>query len=175
MYQSGYDRFFRKILIMWRLLKSHVSNMIHTNVYTCTEWSVILFFSVYVADLRRFRTYKGNSVRDLLRAMRNKVCVCLPIHVLLSFIQAYAHFNTLCVNVTETSLPRAAAGGAGDSRRASRRLRRLLHLPVSTVTDAHTRRPADLLTRETVSPLLSVPQRQTAVALFTHTHICTLL
>lgn len=23
-------------------------------------------------DLRRFRTYKGNSVRDLLRAMRNK-------------------------------------------------------------------------------------------------------
>lgn len=25
------------------------------------------------ADLRRFRTYKGNSVRDLLRAMRNKV------------------------------------------------------------------------------------------------------
>lgn len=24
-------------------------------------------------DLRRFRTYKGNSVRDLLRAMRNKV------------------------------------------------------------------------------------------------------
>uniref|UniRef100_A0A8C9K7V3 non-specific serine/threonine protein kinase n=1 Tax=Panthera tigris altaica TaxID=74533 RepID=A0A8C9K7V3_PANTA len=25
-------------------------------------------------DLRRFRTYKGTSVRDLLRAMRNKVC-----------------------------------------------------------------------------------------------------
>lgn len=26
------------------------------------------------ADLRRFRSYKGTSVRDLLRAMRNKVC-----------------------------------------------------------------------------------------------------
>lgn len=25
-------------------------------------------------DLRRFRSYKGMSVRDLLRAMRNKVC-----------------------------------------------------------------------------------------------------
>ena len=24
-------------------------------------------------DLRKFRTYKGHSVRDLLRAMRNKV------------------------------------------------------------------------------------------------------
>lgn len=27
----------------------------------------------FFSDLRRFRTYKGNSVRDLLRAMRNKV------------------------------------------------------------------------------------------------------
>lgn len=26
------------------------------------------------ADLRRFRTYQGTSVRDLLRAVRNKVC-----------------------------------------------------------------------------------------------------
>ena len=25
-------------------------------------------------DLRKFRTYQGSSVRDLLRAMRNKVC-----------------------------------------------------------------------------------------------------
>ena len=31
-------------------------------------------------DLRRFRTYKGNSVRDLLRAMRNKVCLTLEVH-----------------------------------------------------------------------------------------------
>lgn len=30
------------------------------------------------ADLRKFRTYKGNSVRDLLRAMRNKVPLCFP-------------------------------------------------------------------------------------------------
>lgn len=28
-------------------------------------------------DLRRFRSYKGTSVRDLLRAIRNKVCLGL--------------------------------------------------------------------------------------------------
>ena len=35
--------------------------------------SVGLF--VASVDLRKFRTYQGGSVRDLLRAMRNKVCV----------------------------------------------------------------------------------------------------
>lgn len=35
-----------------------------------------LFF-LFSPDLRRFRTYKGNSVRDLLRAMRNKVSLHL--------------------------------------------------------------------------------------------------
>lgn len=29
--------------------------------------------SAFSPDLRKFRTYKGGSVRDLLRAMRNKV------------------------------------------------------------------------------------------------------
>ena len=31
------------------------------------------YFLKIVTDLRKFRTYKGYSVRDLLRAMRNKV------------------------------------------------------------------------------------------------------
>ncbi len=32
---------------------------------------------LYVVDLRKFRSYQGSSVRDLLRAMRNKVCDCM--------------------------------------------------------------------------------------------------
>ena len=31
-------------------------------------------------DLRKFRTYKGHSVRDLLRAMRNKVRIGANLH-----------------------------------------------------------------------------------------------
>lgn len=33
---------------------------------------IFLFMDVVSSDLRKFRTYKGHSVRDLLRAMRNK-------------------------------------------------------------------------------------------------------
>lgn len=33
----------------------------------------LLSVSLSLADLRKFRSYKGGSVRDLLRAMRNKV------------------------------------------------------------------------------------------------------
>lgn len=33
---------------------------------------------VFFLDLRKFRTYKGGSVRDLLRAMRNKVRAVTP-------------------------------------------------------------------------------------------------
>lgn len=35
-------------------------------------WAYV-FFCISLADLRKFRSYKGGSVRDLLRAMRNKV------------------------------------------------------------------------------------------------------
>lgn len=35
-------------------------------------------FLVFFLDLRKFRTYKGGSVRDLLRAMRNKVRAANP-------------------------------------------------------------------------------------------------
>ena len=36
---------------------------------------VLILYAIFPAfvDLRRFRTYKGSHVRDLLRAMRNKV------------------------------------------------------------------------------------------------------
>ncbi|XP_035765949.1 serine/threonine-protein kinase/endoribonuclease IRE2-like [Neolamprologus brichardi] len=54
----------------------------HPNVirYFCTERDHLFTYiaielctaTLQQVDLRRFRTYKGNSVRDLLRAMRNK-------------------------------------------------------------------------------------------------------
>ncbi|NWR76160.1 ERN2 endoribonuclease, partial [Centropus unirufus] len=43
-----------------------------------TNWRMHISFPLQ-ADLRKFRTYKGGSVRDLLRAMRNKVrAPCAP-------------------------------------------------------------------------------------------------
>lgn len=44
----------------------------HTHTQRTTR-ACTLVLAVFLPDLRRFRTYKGNSVRDLLRAMRNKV------------------------------------------------------------------------------------------------------
>lgn len=134
-------------------------------------------------DLRRFRTYKGNSVRDLLRAMRNKVSqrsrlqFCIP-------PRSGAHAPRLCLtrltlcasssSVTEASLSRAAPGRAGNPRRTAGRLCRLLHVAVPTVTDAHTRRHAHLQPRETVSPVLSDPQHQVAPCMIQNTasHTC---
>lgn len=36
-------------------------------------YSVVVFVLLFLVDLRKFRSYKGGTVRDLLRAMRNKV------------------------------------------------------------------------------------------------------
>lgn len=142
-----------------------------------------LYFLMYISDLRRFRTYKGNSVRDLLRAMRNKVS--LRAYATSFFIQAdtpdtFSLCLTFCIlHVTEASLSRVATRGAGDPRWTARRLRQLLHLTFSTVTDAHTCCSANLCPRKTVSPLLSAPQHQTtlirictsySVHIYTHTH-----
>lgn len=43
-----------------------------TRILNCTNW-IDQITSELQKDLRRFRSYKGNSVRDLLRALRNKV------------------------------------------------------------------------------------------------------
>lgn len=37
------------------------------------DWRVYIHHEV-AKDLRKYRTYRGESVRDLLRAFRNKVC-----------------------------------------------------------------------------------------------------
>lgn len=41
--------------------------------WVCYIASLLCFCFSFFLDLRKFRTYKGSSVRDLLRAMRNKV------------------------------------------------------------------------------------------------------
>lgn len=40
-------------------------------IFIRTELIIILLH--FLVDLRKFRSYHGSSVRDLLRAMRNKV------------------------------------------------------------------------------------------------------
>ena len=45
----------------------------HKQVACCDlVWCSWICVCVYMVDLRRFRTYKKHSVRDLLRAIRNK-------------------------------------------------------------------------------------------------------
>lgn len=44
----------------------------------CRIFSVKIFYcNAPFTDLRKFRSYKGGSVRDLLRAMRNKASLLL--------------------------------------------------------------------------------------------------
>lgn len=49
--------------------------LIHLSLTHLSSQNPVPFMTntFFFSDLRRFRTYKGNSVRDLLRAMRNKV------------------------------------------------------------------------------------------------------
>jgi len=42
------------------------------------DWSARLD-KIFVENLGKFRKYDGRSVQDLLRALRNKVCVCGPV------------------------------------------------------------------------------------------------
>jgi len=100
--------------------------------------------------------------------MRNKVSALTDTRPPVSRGRSAPFLNTsLCCRVAEAPLPRAATGGAGGARRAARGLRGLLHLAVSTVTDAHARRSALLLPREAVPPLLPTPP--TADDLTAHT------
>ena len=61
--------------------------------------------------------------------------------------------HLLCFT-TEAPLSRAAQGGTGDPRRGSRRICRLLHLAVSTVTAPHPQCFAHLRPWKTIPPLL---------------------
>lgn len=72
----------------------------------------VCFIFLCHIDLRKFRSYKGSSVRDLLRAMRNKVrvysnarrnhCIEMLSESLLPFPQQKHHYRELPVEVQET-------------------------------------------------------------------------
>lgn len=81
----------------------------HTHTHRTTKPCAQLLV-VYIPDLRRFRTYKGNSVRDLLRAMRNKVWMHLHMnywHFLLRHWLICDRFmcSTSYRSITTTSCP----------------------------------------------------------------------
>lgn len=109
----------------------------------------------YVADLRKFRSYKGGSVRDLMRAMRNKVKVSFITN---SFVLKWACFATVTfmadLTSTETPLSRVTRWGPGDSGLHPGWLCLLFHLPLSPPTDAHLPGHADLRAWETIPALL---------------------
>lgn len=46
------------------------------SVCVCGDWRAAVDDEV-TADLRKYRSYRGDSVRDLLRALRNKVGMIL--------------------------------------------------------------------------------------------------
>ena len=54
------------------------------------------FLSLSLADLRKFRSYKGGSVRDLLRAMRNKVSVYSRSYYLVLKLNRFLPSDLIC-------------------------------------------------------------------------------
>lgn len=79
---------------------------------TRDDWNLHLDESI-TSDLRKYRAYQGNSVRDLLRALRNKVWFQTQQRIsVLNYI-----FNEMIrfyyIFFLETSLSRIDAGDAG--------------------------------------------------------------
>lgn len=105
-----------------------------------------------LADLRKFRSYKGGSVRDLLRAMRNKVG--MNSYVMFLKKTGPSCLLTLDLPSSETPLPRVACWGAGDSGLNPWWLCLLLHLPLPSPADAHLPCHADLCIWEDIPALL---------------------
>ena len=58
----------------------------------------------FALDLRRFRSYRGELVRDLLRAIRNKVCVYLTLNCFLFFEMSFQVENPLSMAVKVAQL-----------------------------------------------------------------------
>jgi hypothetical protein len=86
-------------------------------------------------DLRRYRTYKGHSIRDLLRALRNKVSSKRKCKVYLGLIfwKLYCILQLINFLISEKSLQRTNRGSSGFSRTHSRSICQLLDwsLPMS--------------------------------------------
>ena len=79
----------------------------------------------FTSSLGKYRKYKGNSVRDLLRAMRNKVSQA-----------ALSRSVSIGVKLTgfiETSLSRFRPSGETAPRLITIRLPHLLHIPIPAI------------------------------------------
>ena len=59
-------------MVLGRLPELNASEICSAVVYDHLITYIELSFSLF-SDLRKFRSYRGSSLRDLLRAMRNKV------------------------------------------------------------------------------------------------------
>lgn len=105
------------------------------------------------ADLRKYRGYMEESVRDLLRAVRNKVgsrifrfkCFVLLRLTLFFFITSY---------LTEASLSRADGRRSKNSGGNSSWIHQLLDSTISPFTIPHLSFPEHLLTRESFQVVL---------------------
>lgn len=104
-------------------------------------------------DLRRFRTYKGTSVRDLLRALRNKVSSRVCAGPGSHGIPVMAKQGPLALP-PEAPLQGAPDGGPAGTRPRPRQLRPVLHGPLPTAAAPHVRCHEELCLREPLPALL---------------------
>lgn len=82
-------------------------------------------------NLGKYRKYDGKSVRDLLRVLRNKVCLLFP---------GTKHDKLLILSFElETSLPRSSGVSSKSPRRSTRRIPVLLHHSFPTPTSPRIR------------------------------------
>lgn len=94
-------------------------------------------------DLRKYRTYQGSSVRDLLRALRNKVSANHSRYSPASTSQNNKRF-------AETSLPRIDASNASTFGQAAERFHRLLDRALSAFTFTQLPRDGHLFARASI-------------------------
>jgi serine/threonine-protein kinase/endoribonuclease IRE1 len=52
------------------LLETNAVSVVGKDWYTRLD-------KVFIGNLGKYRKYRGSSVRDILRALRNKVCSCI--------------------------------------------------------------------------------------------------
>ena len=73
--------------------KDNITEDLQQGISTRDDCSLVYAcFWVLRSDLRKYRTYNGDSVRDLLRAMRNKVGLQTLHHLQFKIVTYYINF-----------------------------------------------------------------------------------